>query len=263
MRNGSLFWGFLLIAVGGLFVLQAMGLIDNVVNFLWPLFLIATGGWILWGAFSHPRFEFRENEAFSIDLQGARRVAFDFDHGAGQVQVSGGAPAGVAVTGVKGTGMDISSELDGDVLSVDVDAGPTFIPFLGPENGMWQFRLTNEVPVSFDIDAGAASMTFDFSQVKLGSFKMDTGASSNTMILPAEGQPFVEIESGAASIDVTVPVGMAARIRVEGGASSVSIDTNRFPQLGGGLYQSPDFDSALNRAELRFEGGANSLSIHS
>lgn len=263
MRNSNLFWGLILIAVGGLFALQAMGLIDNVTGFLWPLFLIAAGAWILLGAFLRPHAEFRESEAFSIDLQGAQKVEFDFDHGAGQVQISGGAPSGVAVTGIKGMGMDMNSQLKGDALVVDVDAGPTFIPFLGPEGGMWQFKLTNEVPVSFDIDAGATSMSFDFSQVKLSRFKMDTGASSTSMILPAEGQPYVEIESGAASIDITVPAGMAARVRVEGGASSLSIDPARFPQVSGGLYQSPDYDSALNRADLRLEGGANSVSIHS
>ena len=209
------------------------------------------------------RTEFSESESFSIDLQGAHKVFFDFDHGAGQVQVTGGAPTGVAVTGIKGTGMEISSNLDGNVLSVDVNAGPTFVPFIGPEGGIWQFKLTNEVPVSLDVDAGATSMSFNLSDVKLERFKMDTGASSTSLVLPRDGQPHVEIESGAASIDITVPEGMAARIRVEGGASSISIDPARFPQVDGGLYQSPDFEGALNKAEIRLDGGANSVSIHS
>jgi hypothetical protein len=262
MRKGSLFWGFLLIAVGGLFVLQAMGLINNVANFLWPLFLIALGGWILLGALTHSKTDFKESESFSIDLQGASRVEFDLDHGAGQVLVSGGAPMGVAVAGAEGTGMEYKSNLVDGVLSVEVDAGPSFLPFIGPEGGVWQFKLTNEVPVSLDIDAGAASMSFDFSQVKLTRFKMDTGASSTNIVLPAEGQPYVEFESGAASLDITVPSAMAARIRIEGGASSVSIDP-RFPQLASGLYQSSDFESAMNRVEIRLEGGASSVSIHS
>jgi hypothetical protein len=263
MNRGSLFWGFLLIAVGGLFFLQAIGLIDDVIGFLWPLFLFAAGGWILLGAFTRSRTEFSANESFSIDLQGAQKVNFDFDHGAGQVQVTGGAPTGVAVTGIKGVGMDVSSHLDGDVLSVDVDAGPTFVPFIGPEGGMWQFKLTNDVPVSLDVDAGATSMSFDLSSVKLNRFKMDTGASSTSLVLPRDGQPYVEVESGAASVDITVPDGMAARIRVEGGASSMSIDQVRFPQVDGDLYQSPDFESALNKAEIRLKGGANSVSVHS
>jgi hypothetical protein len=262
MRNGSLFWGFLLIAVGGLFALQAMNIIENVTNFLWPLFLIALGAWILWGAFARPSLEPGSAGSFSIDLQGASRVAFDLDHGAGQVLVAGGAPAGIAVSGVQATGINVASELEQESLHVKVEAGPSFLPFLGPDGGAWQFQLTNEVPLSLDVDAGAASLRFDLSQVKLSSFKLDTGASSVSLILPAEGQPLVEIESGAASVDITVPQSMAARIRSEAGASSLSVEP-RLEYRGDGLYQSANFETAVNRVEIRLEGGANSVSIHS
>lgn len=263
MRRGSLFFGVILILVGGLFFLQAQGLIKDVTRFIWPLFLMAAGAWVLLGAFYRPSIDFSTGDTFSIDLQGAKKINFDFDHGAGQVLVAGGAPAGVAVTGLKAMGMDIDSDLDGDQLDVDIDAGPTFIPFIGPDGGAWQFQLSNEVPVSFDIDAGASTMTFDLSQVKLQKFRMDTGASSLKLVLPTEGSQFVEIESGAASIDITVPDGLAARIRVEGGASSLSIDETRFVKHSSNLYQSADFDGALNKVEMRLEGGANSVSIHS
>lgn len=260
MRNSSLFWGLVLIAVGGLFALQAVGLIDNVANFLWPLFLMMLGAWILLGA--RLKVGFTDGKSFSVDLQGASRVEFDLDHGAGQVTVTGGAPAGVALTGVEATGMEFKSRLVEDAMTIDVEAGPTFLPFLGPEGGTWQFKLSEEVPVSLDVDAGATSMSFDFSRVQLRRFKLDTGASSTSLILPAEGQPFVEINGGAASFDVCVPAGMAARIRVEGGALSMDVDS-RFSALESGLYQSSDFENAANRAEIRFDGGASSVTIHS
>ncbi|MDX9991078.1 MAG: hypothetical protein RBS68_03410 [Anaerolineales bacterium] len=262
MRNSSLFWGFLLIAVGGLFGLQAMGLVDDITNFLWPLFLMALGAWILFGALIRPKTDFSENESFSIDLQGAERVEFELNHGAGRVVVTGGAPSGVALSGVEGSGMESKSHLAAGILAVKVDAGPSFLPFLGPEGGIWQFRLTNEVPVSLNIDAGATSMDFDLTDVKLSRFKLDTGASSTSLKLPREGQPYVEIESGAASVDLGVPAGMAARIQVEGGASSVSIEA-RFAPVGNGLYQSSDFEGAADRAEIHLNGGANSISVHS
>jgi hypothetical protein len=262
MKRGSLFFGILLIAVGGLFFLQAVGVIDNVLGFLWPLFLIALGAWILFGSSTKLKVEFSEGNSFSVDLQGAERVEFDLDHGAGQVVVTGGAPAGAAMTGVEGTAMEHKSYLADGVLTVKVDAGPSFLPFLGPDSGAWQFQLTDEVPVSLDVDAGATSMNFDLTGVKLTRFKLDTGASSTSLKLPAEGQPFVKIESGAASVDITVPEGMAARIEVEGGAMSVSVDP-RFAQIDNNLYQSPDFDGAANRAEIRLDGGANSVSVHS
>lgn len=262
MRNNSLFWGLLLIAIGGLFALQAMGLIKDVANFIWPLFLMALGAWILMGRFFGAQVDFQKSDTFSVELQNAARVEFDLDHGAGQVQVTGGAPAGVALSGIQATGMEFKSRLEADVLSVDVDAGPSFLPFLGPEGGAWVFKLTNEVPVNLDVDAGAATMSFDLTGVKLLGFNLDTGASSTSLVLPAEGQPYVKIESGAASLDITVPVGMAARIHVDGGASSLSVEP-RFASISSGLYQSADYETAINRVEMRLSGGASSISIHS
>jgi|GEM_PF-540808 hypothetical protein len=264
MQRSSLFFGVMLILLGGLFFLQAQGLIKDVSRFIWPLFLMVAGAWVLLGAaFNRPNIDFSTSAAFSIDLQGARQINFDFDHGAGQVQVTGGAPAGVALSGLKGAGIDVKSELSDGVLEVEIEAGPTFIPFIGPEGGVWQFQLTSEVPVNFDIDAGASTMTFDLSQVKLQKFRMDTGASSLKLVLPTEGIQSVEIESGAASIEIVVPTGLAARLRLEGGASSLSIDETRFVKHASQVYQTADFDGALHKVEMRLEGGANSISVHS
>jgi hypothetical protein len=260
MRRGNIFWGGLLVILGGLFLLQAQGLITDVMGWFWALFLMLLGVWILasrfipWGG--------GEGETFSINLQGAAKVALDLDHGAGSVQVTGGAPAGVGLTGVRGTAMEVKSHVSGDTLTVDIDAGPTFIPFLGPEGGMWRFQLTEEVPVSMKVDCGVSSLDFDFTNVKLAFFGLDTGASSLKLKLPASaGHTLVDIESGAATLDITVPQGVAARVRTEQGVSSMNIDQSRFPLMQGDWYQSPDFDSAANKAEINLEGGANSVTV--
>lgn len=260
MRRGSIFWGGILILLGVLFSLQAANIIDDVFGWFWPLFLILLGVAVLVSRFTAPNLT--SGEAFSIDLEGATRVALEVDHGAGSVKVMGGAPYGTAVSGTQGTAMSFKSHLNGDTLTVDIDAGPSFIPFLGPEGGSWVFQLTNEVPVSMKFDGGAASLDFDFTDTKLDFLGVDMGASSMTLKLPANaGRTLVDVESGAASIDITIPQGVAARIRMEQGASAQNIDSSRFPQVMDGMYQSPDFDSAENRAEINLEGGANSVTI--
>jgi hypothetical protein len=118
--------------------------------------------------------------------------------------------------------------------------------------------------VSIKVDAGASSMDFDMTGVKLAFLGVDTGASTLRVKLPANaGQTRLLVESGAASIDITVPEGVAARIHAEQGASSMNIDLARFPLLNsaGGLYQSADYDSAANRVEINLDGGANSISV--
>ncbi len=260
MRRGSIFWGGILILLGVLFSLQAAGLITDVMGWFWPLFLILLGAAVLVSRFTAPNLA--GGEAFAINLEGAAKVALDIDHGAGSVKVMGGASYGTAVNGTQGAAMSFKSHLNGDTLTVDIDAGPSFIPFLGPEGGSWVFQLTNEVPVSMKFDGGAASLDFDFTGTKLDFLGVDMGASSLTLKLPANaGRTLVDVESGAASIDITIPQGVAARIRLEQGVSAQNIDLARFPQVMDGMYQSPDFESAENKAEINLEGGANTVNI--
>lgn len=261
MKRSNLFWGGFLIILGVLFFLQTQGLIHDIWGWIWPIFLMLMGAWILTDRF-FPAWLGGSTEEFSINLQGASKVALDFDHGAGSVQFNGEAPAGIALSGLKAAGMDIHSAVNGDTLGVNIDAGPTFVPFIGPSGGTWQFRLTREVPVSIKVDAGMTSLDFDMTNVKLTFLGVDIGASSLKVKLPANaGSTLIDVESGAASLEFVVPQGVAARVRLEQGASSSNIDQARFPLLGGNVYQSPDFDSAANKVEINLEGGANSVSV--
>lgn len=260
MRRSNLFWGGILILLGILFSLQAANIIDDVFGWFWPLFLILLGIAVLVSRFTTPNPA--NGESFSISLENAAKVALNIDLGASSVKVMGGAPRGTAVSGTQGTTINFKSRLNGDTLTVDIDAGPSFLPFLGPEGGSWVFQLTNEVPVSMKLDGGAASLDFDFTDIKLDFLGVEMGASSMTLKLPANaGRTLIDVEAGAASMDIIIPQGVAARIRIEQGASAQNIDLARFPEITSGLYQSPDFENAENKAEINLEGGANSITI--
>ncbi len=56
-----------------------------------------------------------------------------------------------------------------------------------------------------------------------------------------------------------MPGGVAARVRAHGGAADISVDGSRFPRTSGGVYQSPDYDSAANKVDLEAEIGAGAL----
>ncbi len=261
MRRGSLFLGLALILFAGLFFLKGLGVIADVLPLVWPLVVILFGLWLLIGGLL-PGPGRGSAEMFTIDLQGATEGEIEIDHGAGQILVTGGAPEGKVMEATAGTAMDYKSHLSGSTLKVDVSAGPSGLPFMGPDGGAWQFRLTERIPLSLEVNAGASSMDFDLTDLQVRLFKLETGASSTRLKLPAHaGQTVVEIEGGAASYHITVPQGVAARVSMEGGLSSLDIDERRFPRQAGGYYQSPDYDSAANRAEIRIEGGASSITV--
>ena len=151
--------------------------------------------------------------------------------------------------------------MDGDRLEVKVDTGPSFIPIIGPSDGAWRYQITQEVPVSLTIEAGASTFDVDLGDVLASNIELKAGASTFNMTLPARGVSRLEIESGAANFDLHIPEGTAGRLSSVEGFTSLNVDANRFPQLESGVYQSPDFDSSPNRTEIRVRAGMVSVTM--
>jgi hypothetical protein len=259
MKRDNLFWGTALILLGMLFFLQTQGYIRNIFPFLWPLALILIGVWIMLGVFWTPTHS--EEETFLVPLGAAKSARFKFSHGAGQIEITGGAPIGQALVGSSAVGMNQENRLEGDRLEVKVEAGPSFLPFLGPSQGVWRFQLTQEIPLTLIVEAGASSLNIDLQDVLASRVELNTGASSSNVTVPARGVSLLDIEAGAASVNVRVPAATAARIRVEEGVNSVHVDTNRFSRLDSGFYQSSDYETAADRAEINIEAGLGSVNV--
>ncbi|MEW6287959.1 MAG: DUF5668 domain-containing protein [Chloroflexota bacterium] len=259
MRRDNIFWGSVLILLGALFLLQRLGIIANVGMYLWPLALIFFGGWLILSVYWQPSSA--ESERFFIALGGAKSVNYRFAHGAGQIVIGGGAPTGRALVGSSAVGVKETSRSDGDRLEVRIEAGASFIPFVGPADGTWRFQLTQEVPVTLQVETGASQLKMDLRDVSARHVTLKTGASSAEVIMPARGASLLDLEAGAASIDITLPEGVAGRIRIKDGLTSLNVDTRRFPQVDDSLYQSPDYDTAVNRAEINLEAGLGSINI--
>jgi hypothetical protein len=259
MKRDNLFWGTALILLGVLLFLQTQGYIQNIFPYLWSLALILFGSWIILGVYWTPARS--EEETFLIPLSEAKSARFRFSHGAGQIEITGGAPMGQALVGSSAVGMNQENWMKGDQLEVKVEAGPSFVPFLGPSQGVWRFQLTQEIPISLKVEAGASSVNLDLRDVLASRVELTTGASSSNVTVPARGVSLLDIEAGAASVNVRVPETTAARIHVEEGVNSVHVDTNRFPRLSSGFYQSTGYDTAADRAEVNIEAGLGSVHV--
>jgi hypothetical protein len=261
MFKSYLFWGILLIVFGILFGLQTAGLITQPIwGYLWGIFLIFLGVWIIWGISRKPNFD--KGERVRVGLGTAKQARVKIDFGAGAMQLSGGASAEQFLEGIVGAGLEVKSDIFGDSLNVKVDAGPSFLPFLGPDGGSWMFRLNESLPITIEVNSGASSTNFDLSNLKVTELEYQTGASSNKLVLPANaGKTAVKIEGGASSFDVTVPDGVAAKIVIKQGATAVRVNDKRFTQSGSDYYKSPDFETAANQVEILINLGAGSIDI--
>jgi len=125
----------------------------------------------------------------------------------------------------------------------------------------WWFGLNREIPLSLDFRTGAGDTRLDLADLRVTYLRLQTGASATDLTLPGgAGHTRVDIRAGVASVIIRVPSGVAARVRARGALASVSVDRQRFPRAGN-VYQSLDYDSAANKADIDIETGVGSISV--
>lgn len=266
MRNGSIFWGILLVLLGGLLLAQTTGLLPpsvNVWTIFWPLVLVGFGVSMLLRATG--RGGMTTPQAAREALGGAVRGELHFSHAAGELHVTGGADPNDLFSGTFGGGIDVRTNRSSDTLSVDLRTPSDSIPFppaYGRGDFDWNVALNNSVPLSLHFEGGASRGLLDLRDLQVKDLRVETGASSTEIFLPARaGSTRARIRSGAAAVTLRIPEGVAARIHASGGLASINVDSGRFPQVGGSEYRSPDFDLAANRLDLDVETGVGSVSI--
>jgi hypothetical protein len=262
MLRASLFWGMMLILVGVLLGLQTAGIIaGDIWGYIWGLFLLGAGVWLISNAFYNPASR-RAGSGISIDRKDAGRANIRFEYGAGSLVVRGGAPMDKVIEGSSGVAMDVKVSYVADEARVKVSTGPSWIPFLGPDEGTWVFQLNEEIPLDIRVACGASSANLDLTGVKAHSVRFETGASSVKLLLPeAAGETRVEIEGGASSFDVTLPPGVEGRVNIRQGASAINLDEARFAQVGMNQYETAGYASAANRADIVLNTGAARINI--
>ncbi len=268
MRRGTLIWGAALILFGVLLLLSNAGVIDvDIWGLIWPLFLLAAGIWFVWSVLAGPERAGEAEEA-AIPLEGARRARLRIHHGAGRLQIDSSASRGNVASGAFAGGLDYHSRLSGDELEVEMRPRsralvPIALPVLWFSSGglEWQLGLTPDVPLKLDLRTGAGEALLDLTDLKVEELRIQTGASSASVRLPARaGLTRVNVSGGMTSLRLQVPEGVAARIRASAGLGSISVDRRRFPRTGG-VYQSPDYETAQNKVEIRADTGLGSLVV--
>lgn len=263
MGRNSLFWGAVLLILGGLMLADAAGVRlpggASPMEFFWPVLLLLAGFLMILNVFIHRKVEV---ERASIDLDGASEARLKISHGAGKLKIHSGAGMGVLASGSFAGGLRHTARKTGDKLEVRMrPAADSFgIPFFGsgvPLN--WDLALNAEVPLELDLDSGANQAEINLRDLRVTSLKLDSGASDTKLTLPARGRLRADLDIGAASIDITIPDGVAARIKIDQGASDVKVEA-RFPRVGG-VYKSADFENAANAVDLDIDAGAAQIRI--
>lgn len=283
------FGAVVLIAVGVLLLLQNLGVLPwslwpALIQF-WPVLLIALGVRLVLGrgllasaiiaallvlalagataiALGRGPFEGRTRETIEEPKDESDRLEAKLRVGAGSLQVSA-LPAGSSdlVVGEFDGGARTTLRRRGGTALLEVNSGPSWLPWRAGVGGDGTVQLNREIPIELDVDAGAADMLLDLTDLQVTLLDLDTGASKVEVRLPAQvasGQ--LELNAGAADITIVVPQGVAARIRVSNPLSSLEIDETRFPRAGK-VYESPDYATAGRRFDIDIDVAAASLKV--
>jgi len=220
----------------------------------WPLGLVIVGVWCVIGALI-PLAGVEEQLAVPLGDVATATVRLRF--GAGHL-TTGRAQPGNLVDGSFEGGVVRRDDGPGRIeLRQDAASG---LPWFDHRSD-WQVGLTGDVPLALRLDTGAANARLDLLDLQVRSVELHTGASETHIRLPrAAGLTTVRSESGAASLVIEVPEGVAARIRSRMALGSSQVDERRFPRSAAG-FESPDYGTAANRADIDISGGVGSVLV--
>lgn len=273
MHRGSIFWGVVLVLLGGILLAQNMGWLPqglNVWAIFWSLVLVAFGISLLVRSAS-PRAALHA-EALRLPLGDTRQARVYFHHGAGELHLDGNAAPDELLSGSFSGGVEQNVQPKPEETIVDLRVPAQNFPTLGPFDGSrgfnWTVGLNRNIPLMLDMEVGASRNWLDLRDLLVKELRLQTGASATEIDFPARaGETRAWLRSGAAAVEVRIPEGVSARIRARGGLAAFDVDVTRFPLVSGSMgsagseYRSPDFDMAANRVDLDVETGMGSVRI--
>jgi hypothetical protein len=255
----GLTWPVLWIGIGLVLLVSTTGALGreplDLIAEYWPWVLVGLGAWFLIGAVVP--FGGGPIETLVVPLGSAADAAVRIRFGAGDLAIGPAAPGNL----VDGRFLGGVVERERGPARVELEQDTSYgLPWLDRRSD-WTVGLSAEVPLDLRLDTGAARGRLDLSALRIRSLELHTGASDTQIRLPrAAGATTVRAETGAASLVLEVPTGVAARIRSRMALGTSQVDESRFPRSVSG-FESPDFATAANRADIDLQGGVGSIRV--
>ena len=293
---GGLFWGLLIILIGGMLLIDNLGIYDlNMIRIwqLWPIILVGIGVSMLslkgiaaglvaglmilismvailyvTTAPVAPRSSGSDSgEEISIEapqnLDNTAEVTIKT--AAGLLNVSSSDDVNLADATLKSDIMSLNQEnetINGKqkVLIEASRQGGSWPLSFGNITNELDVILTQQTPLDLTIDAGAAKIEASLENVRTKSIKVDAGASSAEVKLgDSEDRTDVEIDTGMSSFLLRIPEASGVRVDADGGLSSK--DFGGLSELSKGVYESEGFDNADNKVYIKLDAGMSSFRI--
>jgi len=288
----KVFWGLLLILIGGLALAGNFGLVTvewTGLWRLWPLFIIAAGlsilsfkniiwkiisvilsvatvaaiAWVMLGGYGQLSIGSAQNYDTTVQVASSeiKSAEINLDAGASDIDISTASQTAVAVANFTSNlaSLEKTSSVSGTVQKINFSMKSGNI-WLGSFKNQWDIKLTRDLPISLSVDAGACDADIDLSSAKLNAVNINMGASSLTLRL-GENQSLanVNIDSGASSIKVQVPNGVGVKLYLDDGLNSKELAD--LEKTGEKTYESSGYNSSAKKIDITANIGVSSFTI--
>lgn len=261
-RSPSIFWGAVLVAVGLLLLLGNTGVLAMLNwDYVWPVFLIALGVWLI-AARIGPGGAYADLDS-AEPREGVQQAKLEVALGAGRVDVRA-AELGDQLYRAHLEHAGASPEIKLDRATGTVRISQRFDWFMGARRMRLDAQLSQAVPWNVSCSTGAIRGTFDLATATVSGFECKTGASRIELNLPApKGTVPIRIEGGALTVDVVRPAGAPVQVDVSGGAVQLRGDGSRQEGVGSRSWRSAGFDGSPDRYDVVVSGGAITVNVSS
>ncbi len=296
-KNGQLFWGFLFLTIGVLFLLDKNNifvLVPNEIWSYWPLLIIFWGiailtkgtvlkpilsvlagafvGLFLYGSIFglHHNYDTEEvvdheftTSAFYEDFREPTETAtLSLRTGIGKISIGG-----ITDKLIEGTSSGFFNNFNFKTRYRDNSARVVLrhshddLDLLGEDQYRNLDLSLSTIPLwDVDIKVGAADVKLDLSEYKVSKFNLETGAT-NTELKFGDIEEIVKanIEIGAAKLKILIPKKTGCMIK--GDMVLVIKNFDGFDQIDKKRYQTYNFDESENKIYINLDGGISTLSI--
>ncbi|WP_240628761.1 toast rack family protein [Bacillus salacetis] len=200
----------------------------------------------------------------NVKKDSAEELEVDLRHGAGELNVSGGASEWV-------TGDIVyNNEKLEPVVKYDLHDGRGDIVVkqkgnsgirLGSTKNDWNLQLTNEVPIDLRVESGASDTNLDLSGLHLTDLKVDAGVGEVEVDLSGKWKESfdVHINTGVGETTVILPESAGVQIQSEEGLGTSNFEG--FTSTGENIYVNDAFDTAETIITVKVETGVGEVNF--
>jgi hypothetical protein len=287
-RIGRIFWGLLLVLIGGLILAGNYGLVNvNWFNLwrLWPLFIIAIGlsvltakGWVgrllsvvfvvlALGAVTYvlvyaPQ-DTHQTSTYDVTAQkidSAISSDINLKTGLGQLDINTTDQADIAQAHLESNISNLNSDTSlvgtSQITNITTDAINSWPA--GSVDNRLSLNVNRSLPISLNLDIGAANINADLSLAHLQNLDIKSGATKSDIKLgDSESLTTVTLDSGASSFLIRVPTSSGISVKLDG------VTSNHFDGLvkNGDKYESTNYASASKKIDIVGQLGLASFTL--